>query len=412
MENSFLHGKLSETVYMRQPNGFEDTSNPDHVCLLQKVIYGLKQAPRQWYNMFTDHVLSLGFHHSRADLSLLTYKKNDTQMYLLVYVDDILITGNNNQAMSDFTSKLAARFNLKKLGLANQFLGISIRHTNHSYFLSQKSYAVSILQQAGMMNCKALANPTCTKTPSDIKPDVLLSDHITFRRITRSLQYLTLTRPGIAFAVNVISQHMHNLLPTHCYLLKRLLRYIRKTLDFGLPVTKSDLQLRSFSNADWARDPSTMKSTTGHCTFLGKTLVSWAAKKQTVVARSSTESEYRELAAATADLIWIKRLLTNFNITQDSLADLFCDNTFAIALANNPVFHTRMKHIEIDQRFIRDQIHHNNIRLHPISSIDQVADIFTKYMSTPRFQDLRLKLTIVRDPSVCGGILEDKYNNT
>ncbi|PKU78369.1 Retrovirus-related Pol polyprotein from transposon TNT 1-94 [Dendrobium catenatum] len=411
VENAFLHGKLSETVYMKQPKGFEDTSHPDHVCLLQKAIYGLKQAPRQWYNTFTEHVLALGFQHSMADPSLLTYKNNDTRMYLLVYVDDILITGNNSEAISNLISKLAARFNLKDLGLANQFLGISIHYANNSYFLSQKSYALSILQQVEMEDCKGLANPTCTKIPSEITTDVLLSNPATFRRITGSLQYLTLTRPDIAFAVNVISQNMHNPLNTHCFLLKRILRYIRGTLDFGIPVTKSDLKLRSFSDADWAGDPATRKSTTGFCTFLGQTLVSWAVKKQKVVARSSTESEYRALAAATTDLIWIKRLLADFDIAQDNPAELFCDNTSAIALANNPVFHARTKHIEIDQKFIRDQIQQNNIRLLPICSVDQVADIFTKHMSTPRFQYLRLKLTIVNDPSVCGGILEDKHIN-
>ncbi|KAI0507326.1 hypothetical protein KFK09_013448 [Dendrobium nobile] len=163
---------------------------------------------------------------------------------------------------------------------------------------------------------------------------------------------------------------MHNPLPDHTYLLKRFLRYIKGTLDFGLPITKTDLQLRTFSDADWAGNPSSRKSTTGYCTFLGQTLISWAVKKQTTVARSSTESEYRALTAATADIIWIKRLLTDFNVEMPTSSDLYCDNTSAIALANNPVFHARTKHIEIDHRFIRDQIQNNRIRLLPISSVD------------------------------------------
>ncbi|PKU66732.1 Retrovirus-related Pol polyprotein from transposon TNT 1-94 [Dendrobium catenatum] len=356
VENAFLHGKLSETIYMRQPKGFEDESAPNHVCLLQKAIYGLKQSPRQWYSTLTEHVISLGFTCSQADPSLLTYQHTNIQMYLLIYVDDLLITGNNKQAISAFITQLGARFNLKHLGLANHFLGISIQSNNNSYFLSQQSYAESILSQAGLSTCKPLANPTATKTPNDFPPENQLSDPALYRRITGSLQYLTLTRPDIAFAVNVISQYMHNPLPNHVYLLKRLLRYIQGTRHFGLPITKTDLQLRTYSDADWAGDPLSRKSTTGYCTFLGHTLVSWAVKKQTTVARSSTESEYRALAAATADVIWIKRLLTDFGISYDHASDLFCDNVSAIALANNPVFHARTKHIEIDHRFLRDQI--------------------------------------------------------
>ncbi|PKU62238.1 Retrovirus-related Pol polyprotein from transposon TNT 1-94 [Dendrobium catenatum] len=193
---------------------------------------------------------------------------------------------------------------------------------------------------------------------------------------------------------------MHDPLPVHFYLLKRLLRYIRGTLNYGLPITKSNLILKSFSDADWAGDPLTRKSTSGYCSYLGNSLISWTVKKQRTVSRSSTESEYRALAELTTDIAWLRRLLTEFGISQNYPTDLYCDNTSAIALANNPVFHSRTKHIEIDQKFVRDHIQLNNIRLHPISTIDQVADIFTKSLSTQRFITLRDKLTVKIDPSI------------
>ncbi|PKU75707.1 putative mitochondrial protein [Dendrobium catenatum] len=221
-----------------------------------------------------------------------------------------------------------------------------------------------------------------------------------YRSITGALQYLTLTRPDISFSVNLLSQNMHEPHPKHFYLLKRLLRYIKGTLNFGLPITKTDLVLKSFSDADWAGDPLTRKSTTGFCSFLGDTLISWTVKKQKTVSRSSTESEYRALAALTSDIIWLRRLLTDFGISQNYPTKLYCDNMSAIALANNHVFHSRTKHIEIDQKFVRDHIQNNRITLHPISTKDQVADIFTKSLSTPRFIELRLKLTIIPDPSI------------
>lgn len=195
---------------------------------------------------------------------------------------------------------------------------------------------------------------------------------------------------------------MHDLNNIHSYLLKRLLWYIQGTIDFRLPITKSSLQLCTFLDADWAGDQDTRKSTSGFCTFLGDTLVSWTVKKQSTVSRSSIESEYHALAAATAaDTIWIKRLLSDFGINHDTKLDLFCDNMSAITMANNLVFHVITKHIEFDQHFIRDQIQTNNIQLLPICTTNQIASILTKSLSTNRIYLLRSKLTITPESSVC-----------
>ncbi|XP_020677779.1 uncharacterized protein LOC110096260 [Dendrobium catenatum] len=273
-------------------------------------------------------------------------------MFLLVYIDDILITGNNESAISNLLINLNSQFSMKHLGPASQFFGISIQSTKDTYFLSQSAYALSILQQTNLAKCNSLSNPSVTKQPSNFKPDNTISDATVYRRITRGLQYLTITRPDIAHSVNNLAQHMHDPAPVHLYLLKPLLRYIKGTINFGLPIIKSKLQLRTFSDANWAGDPITKKSTTGFCTFLGENLVSWTVKKQTTVSRSSTESEYRALAAATADIIWMRRLIADFNISHNQPISIYCDNTSAIALANNPVFHVRTKHIEIDQRLL------------------------------------------------------------
>ncbi|XP_028548665.1 uncharacterized protein LOC110097480 isoform X2 [Dendrobium catenatum] len=401
--NAFLHGDITETIYMQQPKGFEDATNPLHVCHLHKAIYGLRQAPRQWYTTFTSYLREIGFSHSQADPSLLLFHDGNTHLYLLVYVDDILLTGNNAQAMTALVVKLEEKFTMKHLGVANQFLGIKIDYTHDKYFLSQCLYAQSILQMAGLPNCNPVANPSITKITAVKPDDPPFFDAILYRRIIGSLQYLTLTRPDIAYAVNTLSQHMHNPEPIHTVRLKKLLRYIQGSLDFGLPITKSNLLLRTYSDADWASDPATRRSTSGFCTFLGDTLVSWTVKKQNTVSRSSTESEYRALASATADTIWIKRLLAEFRIVHSEPVDVFCDNTSTIALANNPVFHARTKHIEIDQRFIRDHIMNKVIRLLPISTVDQVADILTKPLSTPRFKLLRNKLTICSYTQFEGG---------
>ncbi|KAI0531187.1 hypothetical protein KFK09_000740 [Dendrobium nobile] len=289
---------------------------------------------------------------------------------------------------------MKSKFTMKDLGLANQFLGISIEYTPDKYFLSQSQYAQSILQMAELHNYNSVANPSSSKPPGTNDADSPCFDALQYRQIIGSLQYLTLTRPDIAFAVNALSQHMHDPAIHHTLLLKKLIRYIKGTTDYGLPIMRSSLQLRTYSNADWASHPLTRKSTSGFCTFLGDTIVSWTVKKQPTVSRSSTESENRVLASATADTIWIKRLLADFHISHSQPVDIYCDNTSTIALANNPVFHGRTKHIEINQRFVREHILNNVIRLLPISTTDQIADILTKPLTTPRFKILRSKLTI------------------
>ncbi|PKU71107.1 Retrovirus-related Pol polyprotein from transposon TNT 1-94 [Dendrobium catenatum] len=187
---------------------------------------------------------------------------------------------------------------------------------------------------------------------------------------------------------------MHNPSLYHFQLLKRLLRYIKGTIHFGLPICKGDLTLQSYADADWAADSTDRKSVTGFCAFLGPNLISWHVKKQVTVAKSSTEVEYRALSSATSDVIWLRRLAADFLIPQSTPTQLYCDNVSALALAHNPVFHAQTKHIEIDYHFISDHIKNRDIDVLHISSVDQPADLLTKALSAPRFTTLRTKLTV------------------
>ncbi|KAI0529694.1 hypothetical protein KFK09_002249 [Dendrobium nobile] len=213
-------------------------------------------------------------------------------------------------------------------------------------------------------------------------------------QLAGSLQSLTVTRPDIAFATNVICQHMHAPTTYDHQLLKRLLRYIKGTLHYGLPLSKGELKLTTYSDADWAADMDERKFVSGFCTYLGSNLILWSVKKQATVARSSTEAEYRALAAATSDVLWLRRLMADFHVPRSQATSIFCDNISTLTLAHNPVFHARTKHIEIDHHFISDRIRHNTIDVSHISSLDQPADILTKPLSATRFSSLRDKLTI------------------
>ncbi|PKU80545.1 putative mitochondrial protein [Dendrobium catenatum] len=220
------------------------------------------------------------------------------------------------------------------------------------------------------------------------------ADPSLYRRLAGSLQYLTITWPDIAYATNRICQHMQTPSCQDYQDLKRLLRYIKGTAHLGLPITRGNLILQTYADADWAADPVDRKSVSGFCTFLGPNLISWSVKKQVTVAKSSMEAEYRALSAATSEVIWTRRLEEELQLVQSSPTRIHCDNISAIAIAKNPIFHARTKHIEIDFQFIRQHLTAGHITIQHIPSQDQVADILTKSFSSTRFRDLRSKLTI------------------
>ncbi|PKU66220.1 Retrovirus-related Pol polyprotein from transposon TNT 1-94 [Dendrobium catenatum] len=393
VSNAFLHGDLSEGIYMRQPPGFEDPQHPTAVCKLHKSLYGLKQAPRQWFKKFTNFLQYRGFGFSRFNPSLLIYNKSNVHIFLLIYVDDILVTGNNPAQIQLLLRDLHSQFALKQLGQISLFLGIQVTRTTDGFFLNQGHYAQKIIQDAGLTECKAAPTPitpASKHSPTDSPP---LHDAYLYRRLAGSLQYLSITQPDIAFATNQACQHMQHPTEHDFQNLKRILRYVKGTYTYGLPITPGDITIQTFTDADWASDHSDRKSILGFCTFMGPNLLSWSVKKQVTVTKSSTEAEYRALSAATSDVLWLRRLAEEL-LRQKEPTTIHCDNLSAIAIARNPVFHARTKHIEIDFHFIRQHLLTANIRIQHIDSQEQIADILTKPFSSSRFNYLVSKLTI------------------
>jgi hypothetical protein len=225
-----------------------------------------------------------------------------------------------------------------------------------------------------------------------------LLDPSEYRHVVGALQYCTLTRPEIAYSVNQLCQHMQSPTTTHWTAAKRVLRYLKATPSHGLFYSKGPLQLQAFCDSDWAGSPDDRRSTSGFCVFLGNCLISWSAKKQPVVSRSSTEAEYRSLAIATVELYWLRMLFKDLSIPLPHAPILWCDNVSALALASNPVHHARTKHIEVDYHFVREKVINGDILIKYISTLDQIADIFTKGLSTARFTFLKSKLLVDSPP--------------
>ena len=382
---AFLHGCLKEEVYMQQPQGYVNPSKPHYVCKLPKSLYGLKQAPRAWFERFTSQLLHLGFVVSLANSSLFVYHLGSTILYLLLYVDDIIITGNASKQIAYLISALSATFDLKDLGPLNYFLGIQITPTKYGLTLSHTKYASDVLHHFNMHNSKPTKTPCCPATRLTPDSGLRLSNPSTYRSMVGALQYLIFTRPDLAFSVYQLRQFMQFPTTTHLEAAKRVLRYVRGTLSHGIYFSHGPLTLTAFTDIDWVGDPFDRKSTTGFMVFLGSNPISWSSKKQTTMSRSSTEAEYRALATIAAELSWLRQLFRDLLLFLHHVPVLWCDNVSAIALASNPVFHARTKHVEVDYHFIRERVLRKDLAISFVSGKDNLADIFTKPLPGPLF---------------------------
>jgi hypothetical protein len=250
VKNAFLHGSLQETVYCQQPLGFEDASAPDHVCLLQKSLNGLKQAPRAWFQRFSTYIQTIGFTPSLTDTSLFVYHTSSHTAYLLLYVDNIILIASTPTFLHHIITLLSSEFSMTDLGILHHFLNIAVTHDSHGIFLSQRQYILDLLTRAGMLDCQPSRTPvdTSSKLYSDGEP---FSDAPLYRSLAGALQYLTLTRPELSYAVQQACLFMHDPRAPHYNHVKRNLRYLKGTLDHGLHINNSSANsLTTYSDAD------------------------------------------------------------------------------------------------------------------------------------------------------------------
>jgi histone deacetylase 1/2 len=289
----------------------------------------LKQAPRAWHARLCQKLEALGFVASKSDTSLFYYPLRGISMSVLVYVDDIIVASSSQQATDALLVDLQAEFALKDLGDLHYFLGIEVKKVPDGLHLSQERYAADVLSRSGMDKSKSVDTPL---SPSEklslLDGDPLCEAEATkYRSVVGALQYLTLTRPDIYFAVNKVCQFLHASTTVHWSAVKRILRYVRGTLSMGLKIRKStSMMISAFSDADWAGCVDDRRSTGGFAVFLGSNLVSWMARKQPPVSRSSTEAEYKALANSTTEMMWIQKLLTELRVRHPPVARLWCDN--------------------------------------------------------------------------------------
>ncbi|GJS20367.1 ribonuclease H-like domain-containing protein [Tanacetum coccineum] len=329
VKNAFLHGQLSETVYMHQPPGFVDFAHPDY--------------------------------HSKTDTSLFVYHMGSDVAYLLLYVDDIILTASSTALLQRIITLLHSEFAMTDLGSLNYFLGVSAQRSKSGLFLSQSKFAEEILERAHMQHCNPCKTPVDTesKLGSDGDP---VSDPTLYRSLAGALQYLTFTRPDISYAVQQICLYMHDPRDPHFTALKRILRYVRGTIDHGLQLyVSSTSQLTAYTDADWAGCPVTRRI---HCSFSPPPPC------------SSAEAEYRGVANVVAETAWIRNLLLELHTPLFTATLVYCDNVSAVYLSTNPVQHQRTKHIEIDIHFVREYVASGQVHVLHVPSRFQYARYF------------------------------------
>nr|GEV07621.1 ribonuclease H-like domain-containing protein [Tanacetum cinerariifolium] len=370
VKNAFLHGDLAETVYMHQPPSFQDPKHPNYVCLLQRSLYGLKQAPRAWFQRFAAYITTVGFTPSRCDSSLFIYKQGDDIAFLLLYVDDIVLTASSDRLLQQIIASLHREFSMTDLGALNYFLGISVTRDSSGMFLSHCKYAMEILERGHMVCCNPSRTPVDTESKlGDGGTSVV--DPTLYRSLAGSLQYLTFTRPDITYVVQQVCLYMHDPREPHFSALKRILRYVQGTLDYGLQL---------------------FSSTTD-------SLIAYSDRQPTL-SHSSVEAEYHGVANAVAETCWIRNLLRELHTPLSSATIVYYDNVSDVYLSSNQVQHQRTKHIEIDIHFVWDLVATGQFRVLHVPSRFQYEDIFTKGLPLALFDEFRDSLSVRCTPAL------------
>jgi hypothetical protein len=323
-------------------------------------------------------------------------------------VDDIVLTASSVSLRQHIIGSLQQEFSMKDLGQLHHFLGMHVQRQSDGFLLSQRQYMIDILDRAGMAACKPFSTPIDVNPKLSATDGALLSatDATNFRRLAGALQYLTFTRPDIAYAVQQVCLYMHAPRASHLAALKRILRYIRGTLHLGLYLRPSSVEdLVVYSDADWAGCPDTRRSTSRYAVFLGANLISWSSKRQETVSRSSAEAEYRAIANAVAEVSWLCQLLQELHTPFRRATLVFCDNVSAVYMSSNPVQHQRTKHIEIDLHFVRDQVALGHIKVLHVPTTSQYADVFTKGLTSTFFKEFRSSLNVGGNEDPTAGVL-------
>ncbi|PHT40240.1 Retrovirus-related Pol polyprotein from transposon TNT 1-94 [Capsicum baccatum] len=397
VKTAFLHGNLEEEIYIQQPEGFVVPGKENHVCRLKKSLYGLKQSPRQWYKRFDSFMTGHGYSRSSYDNCVYFQKLSDGSLvYLLLYVDDMLIAARDKTLVDKLKVQLNSEFDMKDLGPAKKILGMEINRDRQAgkLFLSQKKYVMKMLDRFGMRDCKAVNTPLAAhfKLSSDQCPqseeEQRRMSHVPYSNAVGSLMYaMVCTRPDLAYAVSVVSRFMHNPGKQHWESVKWILRYLKGSPDIGLVFDRQRSDpggVVGYVDADYGGDLDRRRSLSAYIFTLCGSAISWYSSLQAIAALSTTEAEYIAATEGVKEAIWLRGLVAELGLQQHILV-MFCDSQTAVHLARNRKHHSKTKHIDIKCHFIRDIVDAGEITVEKIHTTENPADMLTKPLPAAKF---------------------------
>lgn len=418
---AYLNGVLDEEVIMEMPDMLEEilkriANDADkniglkahrllnaikaggNVCRLNKALYGLRQGGRKWNEAIDARLKSLGLTPTIGEPCLYYANRDNDVLFLLLYVDDILIASKSTKWIEEIKRGLAAKFEVKDLGLAKSCLGLEISQSKDRIIINQRSYILDILQRFGMSNCNTVSTPSELKFyESDVGSSGDSYERFPYRELIGALMYLSVsTRPDISNTVTRLAQFTSCPKRWHIVKAKRVLRYLAGTTDLGLVYTKSNEPVIGYSDADWGGDPTDRCSFTGYVFTLSNAAISWRSQKQQRVALSTTEAEYVSLSEALKEAVHLRSLLMEIGLNKLSKITVFTDNRGAECIANNPVFHKRTKHIDIKFHFIRSTIKDGLVNVQHVPTQEMVADVLTKPLARVNHEHCVSKLGLIK----------------
>ena len=399
VKTAFLNGKLSEDVYMAQPEGFENAKHPKRVCKLEKAIYGLKQASRSWNLCFHEKVKEFGFSRSEDESCVYIKVNGSVVVFLVLYVDDILLIGNDVPTLQSVKDWLGKCFAMKDLGDASYILGIRIYRDRSKRLLglSQDTYLDKILKRFKMENSKKgnlplhhgikISKDLCPKSATELEK----MSRVPYASAIGSIMYaMTCTRPDVSFALSMVSRHQQNPGEGHWTAVKNILKYLRNTKDrFLVYGGEKELKVTGYCDVSWQTDKDDSRSQSGWVYLLNGGAVIWKSTKQDTVADSTCESEYIASCEASKETIWMKNFIGDLGVVptiQDPI-EIFCDNESAVALTKEPKDHGKSKHIERKYHFVRSKVEEGHVIVKHIRSEDNPADPFTKALAKSRHDE-------------------------
>lgn len=376
VDTAFLNGELEEEVYMHQPEGFAEPGQRNKVCLLKKSLYGLKQAPRAWNLKLNQTLSSLGFKRTPSEPCVYTKLFGTELVILAVYVDDIIVFHKSDKLADVVKSDLQSSFSIKDIGSLSYYLGLNVIQNDGCIQVSQTTFINNVLKKFNMLQCSKAATPLQkVKLQANESGD---PSSYPFRSLIGSLMYVAVnTRPDIAYATSYLSQFLTKFDKTHWLAAKRVLQYLKGTIDYCITYTKSNETMIGLADSDWAND-NDRRSYSGLFFTLSGGPISWESKKQCIVALSSTEAEYMALTVATKEAIFLQRFIREVTGESVTPVTLFNDSQSAHKLVLNPVHHNRTKHIDTRFHFIREKVADGTIVIKYVPTADMYADILTK----------------------------------